>query len=60
MTKEQRRKIIAKRNAALKSRATWRKKLQGGDQESIPSSDEFGGVPETDAALDELPDTLVG
>lgn len=62
MTKEQkvaRRKVLVKRNAARKIKATWARKKQRPHDTGAPA-DDFGGVPDTDAALDELPDSLFG
>lgn len=59
MTKEQRRKAIVKRAAARKISATWQRKRDERDKVSEPS-DDFGGLPETDTVLDELPDSLIG
>ena len=63
MTREQkvaRRKVIVKRNAARKIKATWARKKQRAPDMGRAPADDFGGVPDTDAALDELPDSLFG
>ena len=54
-----RRRLIIKRVTARKISETWKRKREhsGGSEE--PTED-YGGVPETDAVLDELPDSLVG
>jgi hypothetical protein len=55
-----RRKVIVKRVAARKIKETWRMKRARGEVSERSLVDDFGGVPDTDAALDELPKSLVG
>jgi hypothetical protein len=50
---EARLRLIIKRVAARKITKARRRR-------SEEPSDDYGGVPETDAVLDELPDSLVG
>ena len=59
MTKAVRRKLIVKRVAARKISETWQRKRRGRPASQEPI-DDFGGLPETDAVLDELPESLVG
>lgn len=59
MTKGQRRKILVKRVAVGKLKETWRRKRASRGEPADPV-DDFGGLPETDAVLDELPESLVG
>jgi hypothetical protein len=54
-----RRRLIAKRVVARKISETWKRKRENRRGAEAPS-DDYGGMPETDAALDELPDSLVG
>ena len=66
MTKPERRKLIVKmvvaRKMSVKMRESWRRRKQEAQAASgnVDGDDTSGGVPETDAALDELPDSLVG
>ena len=64
MTPEQlraRRRAIVKRNAARKISETWKRKKRGRPAAADPMVlDDDAGVPESDAILDELPDSLLG
>jgi hypothetical protein len=59
MTKPQRRKIIVKRVAARKIRATWQLKRAQRGQTQEPADDP-AGLPEADDELDEALGSLVG
>lgn len=63
MTPEQRkarRRVIVKRNAARKTRETWKRKRGGRSADVSAPVDDYAGVPDSDAVLDELPESLVG